>query len=53
MRDASLEKYVEEAGAGSCQALERVIEAIQGKLYGLCLRMLWHPEDAPDASQEF
>ena len=52
MSDANLEKYVAEAKAGSRAALERVIEAIQPKVYGLCLRMLWHPEDAKDASQE-
>jgi RNA polymerase sigma factor (sigma-70 family) len=52
MRDKSLEQSVEEARAGSREALERVLEAIQGRVYGLCVRMLWHPEDARDASQE-
>src|SRR5262249_52910848 len=37
---------------GSRESLERVITAIQDRVYGLCVRMLWHPEDARDASQE-
>jgi len=52
MKDEVLEQAVGEARAGSREALERVLEAIQGKVYGLCVRMLWHPEDARDASQE-
>ena len=52
MKDESLEQSAEDARAGSREALERVLEAIQGKVYGLCVRMLWHPEDARDASQE-
>src|SRR5215510_15437334 len=52
MSDESLEELVEEAKAGSRQALERVLEAIQDMVYGLALRMLWHPEDARDATQE-
>lgn len=33
-------------------ALEELIAQIQEKVYGLALRMLWHPEDAQDATQE-
>jgi RNA polymerase sigma factor (sigma-70 family) len=40
------------AQAGDAAALERVIREIQGKVYGLALRMLWHPQDAEDATQE-
>ncbi len=29
-----------------------VLEQIQNPVYGLALRMLWHPEDARDATQE-
>lgn len=52
MTGKSLEQLVEEAKAGSRQALEQVLEGIQENVYGLSLRMLWHPEDAQDASQE-
>ena len=48
-----LEQLVEEARAGSREALERVLEAIQGNVYALSLRMLWHPEDARDARPKF
>jgi RNA polymerase sigma factor (sigma-70 family) len=47
-----LEDSVELAQAGNKVALENVIEQIQGRIYGLALRMLWHPEDARDATQE-
>ena len=52
MKDEILEQAAREARAGSRDALERVLVAIQGNVYGLCVRMLWHPEDARDASQE-
>jgi len=52
MTGKGLEQLVEEAKAGSRQALEQVLENIQENVYGLSLRMLWHPEDARDASQE-
>ncbi len=50
--DATLEDLVAQAKAGGREALEAVLEAIQDDVYGLALRMLWHPEDAADASQE-
>jgi RNA polymerase sigma factor (sigma-70 family) len=37
---------------GDQAALEELIAQIQGKVYRLALRMLWHPEDAQDATQE-
>jgi RNA polymerase sigma factor (sigma-70 family) len=40
------------AQQGDRAALEELIAQIQGKVYGLALRMLWHPEDAQDATQE-
>ena len=40
------------AAAGDRAALESLIEGIQDKVYGLALRMLWHPDDARDATQE-
>ncbi len=45
-------ELIERAGAGDRRALETLIEHIQDKVYGLALRMLWHPEDARDATQE-
>src|SRR5713101_8999184 len=43
---------VRSAAAGNREALESLIEGIQDRVYGLALRMLWHPEDARDATQE-
>src|SRR5689334_24106936 len=49
MIDSSL---IRQAAAGNRPALESLIEGIQDQVYGLALRMLWHPEDARDATQE-
>jgi RNA polymerase sigma factor (sigma-70 family) len=40
------------AAEGDRTALEQVVAALQGRIYNLALRMLWHPEDAQDATQE-
>lgn len=48
----ALEADVRRAREGSRAALERVVAATQGPLYNLALRMLWHPQDAEDATQE-
>jgi RNA polymerase sigma factor (sigma-70 family) len=50
--EESLEVLVGRARRGDRESLERVISAIQDRIYGLALRMLWHPEDARDATQE-
>ena len=34
------------------EALDRLVRALQGDVYGLALRMLWNREDAEDATQE-
>lgn len=47
-----LETLVERARNGDSDALETVICQIQDRIYGLAMRMLWHPEDAEDATQE-
>ena len=52
MASVSLEEMVEQARDGNKAALENVIEQVQGRIYGLAIRMLWHPEDARDATQE-
>lgn len=47
-----LETLVAEARAGNRDSLESLVVQIQRPVYNLALRMLWHPEDARDASQE-
>jgi RNA polymerase sigma factor (sigma-70 family) len=50
--ESELERLVEGAKEGDKKALEELILKIQDKVYGLALRMLYHPSDAEDASQE-
>jgi len=52
MITSTLDSLVASAKAGDKAALEDVIQRIQHRVYGLALRMLWHPEDAKDATQE-
>ena len=47
-----LEELVAKARDGDRSALEELLESIQDRLYNLSLRMLWHPQDAEDATQE-
>lgn len=47
-----LENLVELAKAGNKDSLEEIVRKIQDKIYGLSLRMLYHPADAEDATQE-
>lgn len=47
-----IEELVIEAVEGSRSALEEIVLRIQDRIYHLALRMLSHPEDARDASQE-
>lgn len=46
------EQLAEQAKQGSSQALEELVRRFQDRVYGLALRMLYHPSDAEDASQE-
>lgn len=48
----TLEALARRGREGDREALERLLVAIQDRIYGLALRMLWHPEDARDATQE-
>jgi RNA polymerase sigma factor (sigma-70 family) len=48
----TLEENVKRIQQGDQLALEELIAQVQGKVYGLALRTLWHPEDARDATQE-
>src|SRR6267378_3392444 len=52
MMEESLEELVRRAREGDGESLERLVSGIQDRIYGLALRMLWHPEDARDATQE-
>jgi RNA polymerase sigma factor (sigma-70 family) len=46
------EELVQKSINGDKQSLEKLIEAINNKIYNLSLRMLWNPSDAEDVSQE-
>jgi hypothetical protein len=50
--DTQLEAWARAAAAGDRAAAERVLEAIQDRVFRLALRMLGHPQDAEDATQE-
>jgi RNA polymerase sigma factor (sigma-70 family) len=54
MRAANLplESLAARACEGDANALESLITAVQGDVYNLAVRMLWHPVDAEDATQE-
>ena len=51
-RDELLVRDFAQAQRGDRAALEQLVAGLQQPLYGLALRMLWHPEDARDATQE-
>ena len=50
--DEELRRLARAAAEGDSAALERVVASLRDDVYGLALRMLWHPEDAEDATQE-
>src|ERR671913_86788 len=47
-----IETLVARAQEGDRAALEAVIDGVRDRIYNLALRMLWHPADAEDATQE-
>lgn len=47
-----LEELARHALEGDHDALDSLVRALQGDIYGLALRMLWNREDAEDATQE-
>lgn len=47
-----LAELAERAKTGDRDALERLLLAVRDDIYNLALRMLWHPADAEDATQE-
>jgi RNA polymerase sigma factor (sigma-70 family) len=48
----TLEDIARQALGGDRDALDALVRALQGDVYGLALRMLWNREDAEDATQE-
>jgi len=46
----ALEVLVQQAKEGDKDALEELVRRIQDRIYGLALRMLYHPADAEDAT---
>ena len=52
MSERTEEELAQAAGQGDRAALEELVAHIQTRLYNLAVRMLWHPEDAEDATQE-
>jgi RNA polymerase sigma factor (sigma-70 family) len=52
MTEEELRALVAGAAGGDRGAAEKVLSAIQDTIYGLALRMLGHPTDAEDATQE-
>jgi RNA polymerase sigma factor (sigma-70 family) len=50
--DVSSEELAARAAGGDGAALTALVGRLQDDVYHLSLRMLWHPEDAEDATQE-
>lgn len=48
----TIETLAERAKGGDKDALDAVVRSIADLIYGLAIRMLWHPADAEDATQE-
>ena len=48
----TLEDVARRAVDGDREALDSLVQTVQGDIYGLALRMLWNREDAEDATQE-
>jgi len=50
--DSDVNALVDQAREGNREALEQLVTKIQDRVYGLAMRMLSHPADAEDATQE-
>ena len=48
----NIEELVRQALAGDRNAVASIVSVLQRDVYALALRMLWHREDAEDATQE-
>src|SRR5687767_10794550 len=46
------DELIASAKAGNRAALTTLVQQIQPDLFALCVRMLWHRQDAEDACQE-
>jgi RNA polymerase sigma factor (sigma-70 family) len=51
-KPTTIEDIARKALDGDREALDALVRALQGDIYGLALRMLWNREDAEDATQE-
>lgn len=49
---STLEDLARRAVDGDREAVDRLVRALQRDVYALAVRMLWHREDAEDATQE-
>lgn len=47
-----VQTWVSQAKAGDKNSLEALVKHIQNRIYGMSLRMLYHPDEAGDATQE-
>jgi len=52
MTKATETELIDDARAGSRQALAELVNSVQDRVYGLALRMLYSPSEAEDATQE-
>jgi len=52
MTEPTLEQLARKALDGDRDAVAAVVRALEGPVYAIALRMLWHREDAEDATQE-
>jgi len=52
MTGPSLEELARSAVAGNRDAVALLVRELEGPIHALALRMLWHPHDAEDATQE-
>jgi RNA polymerase sigma factor (sigma-70 family) len=48
----AVEELVTRARGGDAAALDELVRAVSDDVYALAIRMLWHPHDAEDATQE-
>ena len=48
----TLEALARRAVDGDRDAVASIVRELQANMYALALRMLWHPQDAEDATQE-
>ena len=50
--DGALRGLVDRSREGDARAVEELVGQLRDDVYALATRMLWHPEDAEDATQE-